>query len=478
MNRCVSTLGVGVVMSALACSALAERPADFGDQWVRSRPFHTTTWIDYEPIDVAAFQASGIRSGFVYTPLYGTETPTALSNAGIPFLFNYHLTGPLEARYHFIEQQIAVIPGFEGLSIRDEPNRAQMETMAPVFDHFRTALPNALLYVNAHPDTSVDARWGNFGGAPNPNYTYDQYLEDILTILRPDALSFDYHLLNSNNATQFNFGLFQTWTKHLVKVRAKAMEHNVPYFVYASTFATTGGQFRLASESDLKMQVFSALAFGYKGVQYFTWDSHATEGTISNAILQPDGSPSSVFAHVQGINRQLDVLGPTLRHLTSTDVRFIRGRAITNNPTPEHMTNWSFNAGGDPNILGIAVQGSGRERNGIIGFFEDPNGETYFMLVNTNHRGNATSAQTAVTFRLTFAASVTELFRLNPFTGEIETIHLSGPLDWTLGGGQGDLFKYGSGVFYVPEPAGVTILGLAMIALTLRGRRGGRHAGL
>src|SRR5439155_23440413 len=90
--------------------------------------------------------------------------------------------------------------------------------------------------------------------------------------------------------------------------------------------------------------------------------------------------------------------------------------------------------------------GSGKD--GLIGFFQDDAGQSYFMLTNLFEGQNSSASSTALSFKISFASNINEVLRLNRITGEPQKLVLNNhELFLSLPGGTGDLFKYNTGYF-------------------------------
>jgi hypothetical protein len=112
------------------------------------------------------------------------------------------------------------------------------------------------------------------------------------------------------------------------------------------------------------------------------------------------------------------------------------------------MVAFSPSAAIDPHVLSVNVDianaaNKGALKDGVIGWFDDDIGETYFMLTNVFHGTGMTSAQTSLSFLVQFDNTIDSILRLNRITGEPEKLTLNDhTLSLTLPGGTGDLFKY------------------------------------
>jgi hypothetical protein len=225
------------------------------------------------------------------------------------------------------------------------------------------------------------------------------------------------------------------------------------------------GAYRLPSESDARMQMFSHLTAGYTGMAYFTFDAFGYA-----SILNFDGGPTPLYPIVADLNEEAATLGKALRFLTSEDVKFIAGfanasRTTPPNPTPLGLTRWTPQNTADPHILSISITQKGAGKDGMLGVFEDDRGDTVFMLANIYHNWNLTAATAALEFDVLFDSSIDSLVRLNRETGEQELIMLTDHrLKVTIPGGTAELFRY-SGTFLIPEPHTFVLCMLGTICL-------------
>jgi len=303
-----------------------------------------------------------------------------------------------------------------------------------------------------------------WGDGSNPSYTYAQYLQDMVTTIRPDVLMYDSYPFRGNNVTFDNF-LFSS----LLQVRSTALNNGIPYWTWLQSYSE-GNALRLPSESDLRMQLFAHLAAGYTGFSYYSYSLYPSQ---DSALLDANTQPSALYPIAAAANTEARNLGQALRFLTSTDVRFIAGDTSGSpNAAPGGLVDWTAGAGGDSHLLAADIlSGNGASQNGLLGFFVTDEGQIAFMLTNLNHGENLSSTDTALTFRLVFDNSINELLTLDRQTGLQQVVPLDNhTLTINLPGGTGNLYKYNTGGFVVPEPAALAGFMLGLAALTRRNR--------
>ena len=207
--------------------------------------------------------------------------------------------------------------------------------------------------------------------------------------------------------------------------------------------AKRGYNVRLPSESDYRMNVFSVLTYGFKGIADFLYC-----GAHKRDILMPDGMPSPLYAPAAKVHAEVRRIGRSLRFLTSTHIAFLPGSKES--ACAAFLKNWAPGAGGDGKIRSLRVVNGSKHRTGLIGYFKDDAGQRYFMLTNLYQHAHRSADETAVTFRITFDPKVRALLRLSRETGKVERLKIDNAADGltlTLPGGTGDLFKYDTGPF-------------------------------
>jgi hypothetical protein len=357
------------------------------------------------------------------------------------------------------------------LQYRDEQDIANSEnlTMAKTWmDYVKENYPDVLAYTNQ-------------GGSQN---TVAQ-MQNYMTTVQPDLVMFDTYPFNGS----LKGGSPTTLYGNMQKYRLLGLAGNdgtgnapIPYALFTQTYVRSG---HTPSESEIRLNNFSAWAFGYKFVTAFIYDSSDSQRTYPSIMFSgiDDNSPTVQFGQVAEANRQSLNLGSALVRLFSTDVRMAMGQYwgkenwwesnhTIDNPLPSGMSAWAAGAGNDAYITGISATNLGSKNNGkrgdvIIGFFKPLhesfdgdvyNNQEYFMVVNGLSDGSGTATQTQQRIRLTFnmgSNGIMSLQRLSRDSGTIEIVPLISDgnggyyLDLTLDGGTGDLFKYNTGAPFV-----------------------------
>lgn len=416
--------------------------AGFGQQWVQSHPFTTFAFPYGNGGTISVYQGAGFSNYF-----------TDSLNGGyyqIPWVALSYITDT-----HTTLQDRLSEPYITVNYLADEPTAAQLPQVASNAAYARTINSTSPILLNS------GISWTGSNQAE-----LNTYLANVFSQVNPDILSFDRYPWLTGHSTYD-----PAYFGYLLAIRSASLQYHVPFFDWVqSAGETDNGGMRMPSESELRMNVYSSLTAGSKGLGWWTIGVRPTYGTQS--LLNPDGTPGPLYPVAADINAQVARVGQSLRALTSTSVGFILGNP--SDPVPQGGSLWVTGAGGDSHLKTILVQGANTGQDAMLGTFTDSSGQNYFMLTNLYCGENLTSAQSQTTIKLSFDASIDSLLELDPVTGQTDILNLDPlhTLTLTLPGGQGLLFKYNTGSFAgVPEPGTLAMLALGGGILFLKRRR-------
>lgn len=168
-------------------------------------------------------------------------------------------------------------PAFAGFSFADEPAANRFGTLGSLVATARAIAPGSLPYLNLRRLGQPYGPWGT-AGMDVPTYT--RYLQEALDTVAPPLLSFDRYPMLAGGAE--DPGYHQNWAL----VRAAGLRAGIPTWVFIQSLGYAGH--RLPTAAELAWQVNTSLAYGAKGIQYFTY-------------WTPDPSRGDGFAGAQGL---------------------------------------------------------------------------------------------------------------------------------------------------------------------------------
>ncbi|MBN1250074.1 MAG: hypothetical protein JXC32_20585 [Anaerolineae bacterium] len=193
-------------------------------------------------------------------------------------------------------------PALYGYMLTDEPHLRDFEKLAALTAAFRQRDPERVPYINLFPNYASAEQLGAL--------SYEAHVAAYLDTVRPPVLSYDHYAL-------MEWGDRPEYFENLEIIRRQALRAGVPF--WNIILATPHFSYRDPSPADLRWQVITTLAYGGKGLAYFTYWTLDVEN-YRDGIISMYGERTPKYAVVQQLNRELHRLGPHLLKLTSTRV--------------------------------------------------------------------------------------------------------------------------------------------------------------
>lgn len=291
-------------------------------------------------------------------------------------------------------------PGLAGVFLYDEPGRSLFPDLRFAKEEVERVFgPDELPYVNAWPSYASPK---NALEAPSYGEYLNNYLDEAKypgSAVAPPFLSFDHYPLLSNERTTADF-----FFNHAV-IRNFSRRFGVPSWGFVQSMGFDGravglGVRRSPDEAEIFWQINVALAYGVKGIQYFTyWTPDDANGVrFGNALITRSGTRTPIYASATRANDYLRRVGAVLLPLTSTSVTHALEPKPPRGARPFRGNPYVRAATGSPVILS---------------FFNKPDSpaERYVLVAN---RGPNRAAKT----RLTVSSLVKGVERFDPSAGE------------------------------------------------------------
>ncbi|HEX8523889.1 MAG TPA: hypothetical protein VF669_16665 [Tepidisphaeraceae bacterium] len=199
-------------------------------------------------------------------------------------------------------------PALFGYFIADEPGAGAFPGLGEVVAYLKEKDPTHPGYINLLPTYARDF---NALGTK----TYEEYVRQYAQIVKPFAISYDhYHFTNHGDRSDF--------FENLDTVRKVALEHKIPF--WNIVLCTQHGDYRNLTEPELRYEAMQTLAYGGKGVLWFTyWSPEGYDATTvwAHAMINKDGSRDPHYDMIKRVNAEVLALAKQLKGATSTDVK-------------------------------------------------------------------------------------------------------------------------------------------------------------
>jgi hypothetical protein len=164
-------------------------------------------------------------------------------------------------------------PALYGYYVDDEPEITEFSPLAKKLNEVRAADAYHPSYINLYPNWA----WGVDKYATN--------VENYVKTVDPPFISFDYYPIVSINGNPNT--LRPDWYRNLEEISTIAKKYDKPFWGFALALGHTlnGNEiYRIPTLGELRLQVFSNLAYGAQAIQYFTFYG-ICRGTEKTAIF-------------------------------------------------------------------------------------------------------------------------------------------------------------------------------------------------
>lgn len=218
-------------------------------------------------------------------------------------------------------------PAMEAYFLIDEPGAGVFPGLGKLVAYLRERDPAHLAYINLFPTyadkqqlgVSADAadrdrvgyptNFASVGADDKTVLRYREYLKQFIATVKPDLLSYDhYHFLKE---ADFREKEGNEYFLNLGMIRQAALDINRPFLntIQANTIEKI---WRLPSATEMRWLVFTTMAYGGRGISYFTyWGPKSYNG------LYQDGQPAPLLKEVAALNHEIVKFGPALMELDS-----------------------------------------------------------------------------------------------------------------------------------------------------------------
>ncbi|WP_335971373.1 hypothetical protein [Streptomyces sp. CA2R106] len=282
-------------------------------------------------------------------------------------------------------------PALAGVSVYDEPSRVRFPNVGALTAVVRSAAPGLLPYANINR--------GN--GA-----SYADFVQTYVDTVKPALISFDrYPILTGGIDTDY----FDTWAI----VRAASLTSGLPAWTYIQS--TGYNNHRVPTASQLAWQVNISLAYGCKGIQYFTyWTPDPARGEgYTQALITTDGKRTPLYDAATALNTGwLRPVGRELKPLVSQSVQHAGETPLPPGTTAFTPDDVVAAVTGDAAVLGIFAPAPGTADDGtrhLLVVNRDPDAPASLQVRLAPGRTAAVFAPATGTYAEPAAAAVLSL---------------------------------------------------------------------
>jgi len=291
-------------------------------------------------------------------------------------------------------------PAVLGFLFRDEPHASEIRAMGRVAAVLRELAPDMWPYINLFPYRVSLERLGT--------PTYEDYVYLLVKEIQQPFISYDHYALVGGE-------MLDSFYTNLEIIRGIALETGRPF--WNCILANAHFNYMEPSDATFHLQVYATLAYGGRGIQYFTYFTPPI-GNYRLAAVDPFGNRTATWDMLRRINKQIHALAPTLLRLKSTGVYHYPD--VPDRCRPLSQSRWVESV----EMTQRLVRPPAGARF-LVGEFEDEQGKPYILLVNKDLKHS-------FRFQVHFRKPVEKLYRISPYSGRQEPFGRE--MDWLAPG--------------------------------------------
>jgi hypothetical protein len=233
-------------------------------------------------------------------------------------------------------------PAFYGYFITDEPNASKFERLGAIVRRLKELDSAHPAYINLFPTYANEQQLGT--------PTYEKHVGRYLDTVRPPFLSFDHYPVMRS-------GLRPDYYRNLEIVRRMAMERGLD--LWAFTLVTPHAVYPPPAIGHIRLQLWSDIAYGAKGLQYFTFGTPAgTDYDWGSGLIDKQGRPGPAYPLAREVNADI-------RRVEGLILRWKSVEVCHSDPLPEGTMPLSGGgpvaaASGAPLVIGVFSDGAAR----------------------------------------------------------------------------------------------------------------------
>jgi len=248
------------------------------------------SWYSIPPADLSVERFIELKeAGFNlnFSHMYGlAEAKKALDCAQQAGIRNLFMCGALIGKPEEIVPQVMNHPGLAGYHLQDEPHKDHIPVLKEANKRIRAIDPKHFCYVNLLPIRATD-----------PFMPYIDYIRYCSTEVPTSFISYDHYGIVNNE-------IRDNYYENLEVFSEEARKMNKPFWAFA--LSTAHGSYPVPNVAQLKFQMYSNLAYGAQGLQYFTYWNPGTETwNFHDAPITLEKKRSSVYDFVREVNAEL-----------------------------------------------------------------------------------------------------------------------------------------------------------------------------
>jgi hypothetical protein len=191
-------------------------------------------------------------------------------------------------------------PALAGYLLKDEPNVTEFPSLAERVKAIQAIDSKHYCYINLFPNYVAPHGIGFDTESMHGKNLYKEYLEEYIKQIPVPFISFDNYPVKSHDGVRTIRG---NWYENLEIIAEASRKSGLPMWAFA--LSGSHGQYPIPTIPELRLQMYSNLAYGAQGLQYFTYWS---DGSFHHALIDAVGRRTYVYDRVKFVNSEIQSL--------------------------------------------------------------------------------------------------------------------------------------------------------------------------
>lgn len=188
-------------------------------------------------------------------------------------------------------------PATAGYYLTDEPSAKMFEELGKWASRIQAVDNQHYCYLNVFPNYAVPEQLGTD--------TYQQYVNAFIKHVPVPFISFDHYPVIEAQGIR---SLRKEWYENLEIVATASAKANKPFWAFALSVAHA--TYPIPTLAELRLQVFSNLAYGAQGMQYFTYwtPKNKSQYAYHHGPIDDNKKKTDVYEMLSMLNREIQNL--------------------------------------------------------------------------------------------------------------------------------------------------------------------------
>ena len=194
-------------------------------------------------------------------------------------------------------------PALAGYYLKDEPGAHEFSELGDWMRKIQALDSKHYCYINLFPNyANLQQLFGpDAKEQPEKKDMYAEYVAAFIREVPVPFVSFDFYCVLEKDG---NRSLRSEWYNNLWTIASQSQKAGLPFWAFS--LASSHWDYPVPTEAEIRLQLYSDLAYGAQGLQYYTYWTPGTE--YQHGPIELDGKRSVVFDRIKSVNMEIQNL--------------------------------------------------------------------------------------------------------------------------------------------------------------------------